>query len=462
MSMRPPRTSSACSGTPICAPAWAPPRRSGCAVVSTRPSSSRAWPGSTPRCCATPAMHFRPAGRLMTTVPFFRPEIDDGDIAAVVDVLRSGWITTGPRVQEFEAAFARYLGAANAVAVNSCTAALHLALAALGLKRGQGVVVPTLTFAATAEVVTYFDARPVFVDVEPETLCMDPAAVESALGRASDVVGAISMHYGGQMASMPCLARRLRAAGCFVVEDAAHALPAAVCDPDTGRWVRVGALADVACFSFYANKTITTGEGGMAATANPALAQTIRTLSLHGMSHDAWGRFRAGGSWDYAITAAGFKYNMTDLAAALGLRQLARADRFRSRRAAIALRYTAELDDLEEVETPREQADRRHAWHLYPIRLHLDRLTIDRDEFIRMLGARGIGTSVHWRPLHMQPSYADRYGYRAEEFPVAYREWQRLVSLPIFPGMSDADVERVIAAVRATAQQARKRRFAVA
>ena len=398
----------------------------------------------------------------MTSVPFFRPEIDDGDIAAVVEVLRSGWLTTGPRAKEFEAAFARYVGAAHTVSVNSCTAALHLALAALGLKRGQAVLVPTLTFAATAEVITYFDARPVFVDVEPETLCMDPAAVESALGRASDVVGAIPMHYGGQMASMPCLARRLRAAGCFVVEDAAHALPAAVCDPDTGRWVRVGALADVACFSFYANKTITTGEGGMAATADPALAQTIRTLSLHGMSHDAWGRFRAGGSWDYAITAAGFKYNMTDLAAALGLRQLARADRFRSRRAAIALRYTAELDDLEEVESPREQADRRHAWHLYPIRLHPDRLTIDRDEFIRMLAARGIGTSVHWRPLHMQPYYADRYGYRAEEFPVAYREWQRLVSLPIFPGMSDADVERVIAAVRATAQQARKRRFAVA
>src|SRR5256884_8851148 len=274
----------------------------------------------------------------MKNVPFFRPEIDDGDIAAVLDVLRSGWLTTGPRVQEFEAAFARYLGAAHAVAVNSCTAALHLALAALGLKRGQGVVVPTLTFAATAEVITYFDARPVFVDVEPETLCMAPAAVESALGRASDVVGAIPMHYGGQMASMPCLARRLRAAGCFVVEDAAHALPAAVCDPDTGRWVRVGALADVACFSFYANKTITTGEGGMAATADPALERTIRSLSLHGMSRDAWARFRAGGSWDYASTPAGFKYNMTDMAAALGLRQLAPADRLRSRPATTARR----------------------------------------------------------------------------------------------------------------------------
>src|SRR2546430_888030 len=276
MSTRPPRTSSACSGTPICAPGWAPPRRSGCAFASTRPSSSRAWPGSTPRCCATPAMHFRPAGRLMTTVPFFRPEIDDGDIAAVVDVLRSGWITTGPRVQEFEAAFARYLGAA-------------------------------------------------------------------------------------------------------------HAVPSALRDPETGRWIGVGALADVACFSFYANKTITTGEGGMATTEDGACARAIRSLGLHGMSHDGWTRFRAGGSWDYAITAPGFKYNMTDVAASLGLRQLARADRFRTRRAAIATRYAAGFGDVEEVEVPRERADRRHAWHLYPIRLRLDHLTMSRDEFIHAL-----------------------------------------------------------------------------
>src|SRR5438093_11625101 len=291
---------------------------------------------------------------------------------------------------------------------------------------------------------------------------MDPAAVESALGRASDVVGAIPMHYGGQMASMPCLARRLRAAGCFVVEDAGHALPAAVRDPDSGQWVRVGALADVACFSFYANKTITTGEGGMAATDDEARARTIRSLSLHGMSRDAWNRFRAGGSWGSALTAAGFKYNMTDLAAALGLRQLDRADHFRSRRAAIAMRYTAELDDLDEVEVPRERADRQHAWHLYPIRLRLDRLTTGRDEFIRTLAARGVATSVHWRPLHMQPYYAERYGYREEEFPVAFREWGRLVSLPIFPGLSDADIDHVVATVRDAVAQARKRRFAVA
>jgi len=402
----------------------------------------------------------------MKSVPFFRPEIDDGDIAAVLDVLRSGWLTTGPRVKEFEATFARYVGAPHAVAVSSCTAALHLALAALGLRRGQGVVVPTLTFASTAEVVTYCDATPVFVDVDPETLCMDPAALESALAgksdRATEIVGGIPVHYGGQMASMPRLAHALRAAGCFVVEDAAHALPAAAHDAATGRWVCVGALADVACFSFYANKTITTGEGGMATTADPALERTIRSLSLHGMSRDAWARFRAGGSWDYAITAAGFKYNMTDVAAALGLRQLARADRFRSRRATIARCYSAALADLEEVEVPRERADRRHAWHLYPLRLRLDRLATSRDEFIRTLAARGVATSVHWRPLHMQPYYAERYGYREEEFPVAFREWQRLVSLPIFPGLSDADVDHVVATVRDAVAEGRKRRFAVA
>jgi perosamine synthetase len=334
------------------------------------------------------------------------------------------------------------------------------------VRRAQGVLVPTLTFASTAEVVTYFDATPVFVDVEPETLCMDPAALEDALARrpkrATAIVGGMPVHYGGQMAAMPRLAAALRAAGCFVVEDAAHALPAAAQDPATGEWIRVGELADVACLSFYANKTITTGEGGMATTADPARERTIRSLSLHGMSRDAWTRFRAGGSWDYAITAAGFKYNMTDVAAALGLRQLARADRFRSQRAAIAQRYSAAFADLEEVEVPHERADRQHAWHLYPLRLHLDRLATSRDDFIRTLAERGVGTSVHWRPLHLQPYYADRYGYRAKEFPVAFREWQRLVSLPIFPGLSDADLDHVVGVVRDAVAEGRKRRFAVA
>src|SRR2546425_13298299 len=237
-SSRPPRTSSACSRIPPCAAAWAPPPPSGCALTSMKAWWSRTWPGSTPRCCAMPAIRYPPIGRLTMNVPFFRPEIDDGDIAAVLDVLRSGWLTTGPRVKEFEATFARYVGAAQAVAVSSCTAALHLALAALGLRRGQAGVVPTLTFASTAEVGTYCDATPVFVDVEPETLCMDPAALESALARTSDrvteIVGGIPVHYGGQMAAMPPLPRALRAAGCLRVGDAAHAPPAAGHEPPPG------------------------------------------------------------------------------------------------------------------------------------------------------------------------------------------------------------------------------------
>ncbi len=394
----------------------------------------------------------------MSAVPFFRPEIDDEDIAAVVAALRSGWLTTGPKVHEFEARFARYVGARHAVAVNSCTAALHLALAALGLRLGQAVLVPALTFAATAEVVRYFDATPVFVDVDPGSLCMDAAAVREALsqrqGAPAEIVGAIPVHYAGEMADMPALEAVLRAAGCFVVEDAAHALPAAIRDRERGIWINVGALADVACFSFYANKTITTGEGGMAITASGALAKAMRSLSLHGMSRDGWSRFRAGGSWDYAITAPGFKYNMTDVAAALGLRQLGRANRFRARRAEIAARYTAAFADLDGLEVPCPGEDRQHAWHLYVVRLRLERLRYGRDELIRELARRGVATSVHWRPLHMQPYYRDRYGYRAEDFPVAFREWQRLVSLPLFPAMSDADVEHVIAAVRETVARA--------
>src|SRR3989454_5429703 len=246
---------------PPCAAAWAPPPPSGCALTSMKAWWSRTWPGSTPRCCAMPAIHYPPVGRLMMNVPFFRPEIDDGDIAAVLDVLRSGWLTTGPRVKEFEATFARYVGAAHAVAVSSCTAALHLALAALGLRRGQAVVVPTLTFASTAEVVTYFDATPVFVDVDPETLCMDPAALERALagqsGRATEIVGGIPVHYGGQMAAMPRLARALRAAGCFVVGDAAHAPPAAGHEPATRPGGHGGGVAGGPRLSVLAHQNLT-------------------------------------------------------------------------------------------------------------------------------------------------------------------------------------------------------------
>ena len=402
----------------------------------------------------------------MESVPYFRPEIGEEEIAAVVETLRSKWLTTGPRTAEFEARFGEYIGAPHAVALNSCTAALHLALVALGLRRGQGVLVPTLTFAATAEVVRYIDATPVFVDVDPVTLCMDPAAAQAALTervRFDDpIVGGIPVHYAGQMAPMPALAALLRSVDGFVVEDAAHALPAAVRDPVTGAWCGVGALADVACFSFYANKTITTGEGGMATTADETIAATIRQMSLHGMSRDGWNRFRAGGSWDYEIVAAGFKYNLTDVAAAIGLQQLRRADTFCAKRTAVAAGYAAALADLDEIELPTALPDRQHSWHLYPLRLRLDRLAMGRDEFINELNRRGVGTSVHWRPLHMQPYYVERYGYRPEDFPVACREWQRLISLPIFPGMTDAELAHVVATVRSVTQSARHRPVAVA
>src|SRR2546425_2034875 len=249
-STRPPRTSSACSRIPPCAAAWAPPPPNGCARTSMKAWWSRTWPRSTPRCYAMRAMARPPIGRLTMNVPFFRPEIDDGDIAAVLDVLRSGWLTTGPRVKEFEAAFARYVDAAHAVAVSSCTAALHLALAALGLRRGQGVIVPTLTFAATAEVVTYCDATPVFVDVEPETLCMDPAALERALagqsGRATEIVGGIPVHYGGQKAAMPRPARAPPAPGRLVRGKPGPAPPAPVADPPPGPSGHLGGVAALA------------------------------------------------------------------------------------------------------------------------------------------------------------------------------------------------------------------------
>ena len=394
-------------------------------------------------------------------VPYFRPDITSTDIDAVVKTLRSGWLTTGPKAKKFEAAFARCVGMPHAVALNSCTAALHLALAALGLRRGQAVLVPTLTFAATAEVVRYFGATPEFVDVEPETLCMDPDAVRNALTghskRGEGIVGAIPVHYGGQMAAMLSLAPMLRAAGCFVVEDAAHALPASLRDPESGRWTKVGELADVACFSFYANKTITTGEGGMATTADKALANRMRTLSLHGMSQDGCDRFRRTGTWDYVIATPGFKYNMTDVAAALGIEQLRRVVSLRDQRAHIAARYTAALSDVDAIETPNERDDSYHAWHLYPIRLRLDHLRVRREEFIRELDRRGVATSVHWRPLHMQPYYRDHYGYRPEDFPVAFREWQRLISLPLFPGMTEMEVAHVITAVRETAAEATRK-----
>lgn len=372
-------------------------------------------------------------------IPFALPDTDDTDLVAVHEAVASGWITTGPKVRQFEAEFAAAVGARHAIAVNSCTAAMHLALEAIGLQRGEEVITSPYTFAATAEVVRYFDARPVFVDVDPATFNLRPELIEGVItGRTRAV---IPVHIAGLPADMDAIHAVARRHDLRVIEDAAHAFPCAY----KGR--PIGALSDFTCFSFYATKTITTGEGGMICTENEAWADRCRVMSLHGISKDAWKRYTAEGSWYYEIVAPGFKYNMTDIAAAMGIAQLAKAERMWARRRDIARRFDEAFTTLPELQTPADRADCRHAWHLYMLRLNLDKLTIDRARFIEELKRRNIGASVHFIPLHIHPYYRETYGYRPEDFPVAYAEFLREVSLPIYSKMSDQDVQDVIDAV---------------
>jgi dTDP-4-amino-4,6-dideoxygalactose transaminase len=400
------------------------------------------------------------------SVPFFRPAITEAEIESVVTCLRSGWLTTGPRTKQFEAQFAEYLGVKHAIALNSCTAALHLALDAVGTGRGDLVLVPTMTFAATAEVVRYFDAIPVFVDCDPQTLCMDPealAATLEALASLRPVAGLkppfgvvkaiIPVHYGGQMVDVARVRELARTHGVPVIEDAAHTLPAFYRAGADEPWLSVGTTADISCFSFYANKCITTGEGGMVVTNDDAWAARMRTMSLHGMSKDAWKRFMGGGAWYYEIVAPGFKYNLTDVAASLGIVQLARADELCAERARVASLYLEGLRDVAELELPVQLPNRKHAWHLFALKLRLDRLKVDRAAFIAQMHEHGVAASVHWLPLHMQPYYRETYGYRPEQFPVAAGLWPALISLPIFPGITAGEVQQVIDVVRRVARE---------
>jgi dTDP-4-amino-4,6-dideoxygalactose transaminase len=381
-------------------------------------------------------------------LPYALPEIGEEEIAEVVDTLRSGWITTGPKARRFEDDFRAFLGNADglhAIAVNSATAGLHLALEGLGIAPGDEVITTTHTFTATAEVVRYLGADVKLVDIDPDTLCIDPARVEAAIGPRTKAI--VPVHYGGLAADMTALLDIARRHGLKVVEDAAHALPA-TCG---GRLV--GTLAsDATVFSFYANKTITTGEGGMLVTRDAALADRARVMRLHGMNRDAFDRFTAQApSWYYEVVAPGFKYNLTDIAAALGIHQLRRAHAFQQRRAAIAARYDEAFADLPLRTPPLPGAAAGvgdcHAWHLYALRLRAD-AGIARDRFIEALFERGIGCSVHYIPLHLHPYWRDRYGLRPEQFPHSQRAYEQLVSLPIYTRMSDDDAARVIAAVR--------------
>ncbi len=399
-------------------------------------------------------------------IPFFRPAFQEAEIAEVVNCLRSGWLTTGPVTRRFEEAFAQAVKARFAVALNSCTAALHLAVEALGLRAGQAVLVPTMTFAATAEIVRYQGAMPILVDCDPATCNLDLNDAERKIqllragrlpGMAADLelVGIIPVHFGGLMLDMDEVHAFARCHKLWVVEDAAHAFPAAFRNA-AGDWQRCGEqTAAVSCFSFYANKTITTGEGGMAVTDDADLAAHIRQMSLHGLSHDAWGRYSKGGSWDYKILAPGYKYNLTDVASAIGVHQLHRADAMRRTREALAHAYAAALADVPELELPLDPADRLHSWHLFPVRLRLERLGIDRNAFIRALNEQGVGCSVHWRPLHLHPYYREKSGWTPDLLPVASREWPRRVSLPIFPDMRAEEQAHVISVVRDLCQRHR-------
>jgi dTDP-4-amino-4,6-dideoxygalactose transaminase len=360
----------------------------------------------------------------------------DREIAAAAEVLRSGWLTTGAKAHALEAALADRLGAKHALAVNSATAALHLALEAFGIGPGDDVVVPTYTFTACGEVCAYVGARVVLADVSEDYL-LGQAQLEPVVTEATKAV--IPVHFGGLAVDVDALRGVARTA--HFVEDAAHALPADV------RGIPTGRLGDAAAFSFYATKTMTTGgEGGMLVTDDDAVADRVRVMRLHGISADAWNRYGPGGNWAYEVIDAGYKYNLTDLGAAIGLVQLERLEVLADARAAIAARYDAAFADSQLLleRPPRRNGD-RHAWHLYVVRLNLDALTIGRGEVISRLGEAGIGTSVHFIPLHLHPHYQRRYGYKPGDFPVAERLFERSISLPIWPGMMSSQVDRVAA-----------------
>jgi dTDP-4-amino-4,6-dideoxygalactose transaminase len=379
-------------------------------------------------------------------LPFAKPDLDGSELILIREVLESGWLTTGAMTHRLEQEFAARVGAAHAVAVNSCTAALHLALEAIGITSEDEVITSPYTFASTAEVIRYFGARPRFVDVQCDTLNIDPAAVAAAIGPRTRAI--LPVHVGGHPADLGPLDELAAANGLALVEDAAHSLPAAY------RGISVGALRPslgtcphLTCFSFYATKTMTTGEGGMVCTDDESLAERCRLMSLHGITKDAWNRYAKEGSWYYEIVELGYKYNLTDVAAAMGVAQLARLDAMTERRIEVAKRYSEAFSAVPQVEIPQARPDVDHAWHLYMLKLVPEGLSIDRSRFLEELRNRNIGTSVHFIPLHIHPYYRDTYGFKPEDFPVANREYQREVSLPIYSAMTDRDVRDVIEAV---------------
>lgn len=379
------------------------------------------------------------AARRSDFLPFAPPLIGEEEIAEVVDTLRSSWITTGPKTRQFESDFAAYVQTPGALALSSCTAALHTALVTAGIGPGDEVITTPMTFAASVNVIEHVGARPVLVDVEPDTLNLDPQAVATAITRRTRAI--LAVHYAGHPADLDTLRAIADARHLVLIEDAAHALPARY------RGRPIGAGTNPVAFSFYATKNLTTAEGGMLTAAPDFLAQA-RIVGLHGMSRDAWKRYDKNGSWFYEVLLPGFKYNMTDIQAALGIWQLRKLARFQQRRADIVEEYHRAFRDEPALELPVTRPEVDHAWHLYVLRLRPAALTIDRNRFIQELAERNIGTSVHFIPIHLHPYYRDRYGLSPASFPVAYANYQRMLSLPLMPRLTDRDVGDVIEAVR--------------
>jgi len=374
-------------------------------------------------------------------IPFALPDIDDDEINEVVKCLKSGWLTTGPLTKKFEEQFAAFLNVKHALAVNSGTAGLHLSLEASGIKKGSKVATSVYTFTATAEVIRYLQADPVFVDIDPDTLNINANQLIETIDRNTSAI--IPVHIGGQACDMEAITSIADQLKLKIIEDAAHAIPSSY------KGKKIGQIGDCTVFSFYVTKPIATGEGGMVVTNSDQIAERIRVMRLHGINRDIWNRYRDNKpNWYYEVIEPGFKYNMPDLMAAIGIHQLKKAERMQKRRQKIARRYDEAFMNLPLKRPYVADTEDTHAWHLYVIQLYLERISISRDEFIEKMAEKGIGTSVHFIPLHLHPYWRDRYGLSSEEFPVASDCYRRAVSLPIYSKMTDDHVEQVMKAVK--------------
>lgn len=401
-------------------------------IGSEKKSNAARWSGQ------TAPSHSAPFRQRAAFLPFSPPLIGEEEIAAVVDTLRSDWITTGPKTHQFAGEFTQYLGGLDALPLNSCTAGLHTALVTAGIGPGDEVITTPMTFAASVNVIEHVGATPVMVDVEPDTLNIDPRQVEKAVSARTRAI--IAVHYAGHPAELDHLRKIAWRYNLTLIEDAAHALPAKY------KGVHIGSGPNPVAFSFYATKNLTTGEGGML-TGEPEFLDKARVVSLHGMNRDAWRRYAKGGAWRYEVVSPGFKYNMTDIAAALGLCQLKKLDAFQRRRREIVQAYTSAFSECDALQVPTVRSEVQHAWHLYVLRLNAECLTIGRDRFIEELTQRNIASSVHFIPIHLHPYYRDKYQLLPDRYPVAYDNYTRMLSLPLNPRLTDDDVSDVINAV---------------